>query len=97
MLSLDEFQIIESEQEDILEAEVPDTQVADVSSQGVASIVDVSWPGRRVSKRTRTSPSSREKGRNKSRKESTSVAAPSTPTVQEEEIDTASGDDDYEE
>lgn len=83
MPSLDEFQIIESEQKDTLktEVEVLDMQVGDVSTQGVASKADVSSPGRRVSRGTITSPSSSEMGGRNSQKVFASSVAPSTPTV----------------
>lgn len=57
MPSLDEFHIIESEQEDTLETEVEalETQTTNISAQGVALMVYVSSPGRKVSKRTRSS------------------------------------------
>lgn len=91
---LDEFQIIKSEQEDTheIEAKVPATQVTNALTQVVASTTNVSSRGRKLSKRTRTSLS--EKGRKKSRKESTFGATPRNLTMLEEDMDTAAGDDD---
>lgn len=80
-----------------VEPKVSDVEVTDISTHEIASTANVSSPGRKVSKCTRTSPSSSENGRKKNRKESTSSAAPETPTNREEETDTTAGDDDSEE